>query len=74
METGIGYEVEDYGGGLKKNPQSGRTQGRCLFFAEIESKDSVVLVALMFYKKESQRVPTQKLATARQRMNEYRKE
>jgi len=48
---------------------AGRGQGRCLFFRRIEEPDgSETLVALLFYKKETQRVPERVLRTARQRL------
>ena len=73
-DKGICYEVEDYGDGLKRIRRRGRSQGRCLFFPEVESKNSVLLVGLMFYKKETQKAPAQKIETARKAMREYRKE
>jgi phage-related protein len=70
----IGYEIEDYGSGIKRLRRSGKSQGRCLFFAVIEREGVEVLVALLFYKKETRRAPTSKIEAAKRRMNEYKNE
>lgn len=66
-ETGTGYRIKDYGDGLKMITDSGRGQGRGLFF--IETEDSFVLLSV--YKKEGQKAPTSLLDTAKQRKKKY---
>ena len=67
--------VQDYGGGILAIKDNSGGQGRCLFFARaqhvLESGESVErLVALVFYKKESQDVPKRVLELARRRLKE----
>ena len=74
LDAGSGYEVESYGEGLKRIRRSGRSQGRCLFFAVVEQGGVETLVALLFYKKESMKAPAKHIETARKRMREFRRE
>lgn len=60
----IGWTIKDYGDGLKMITDSGRGQGRCLFFEDVEGD----LVIVKVYKKESQLVPQAVLNSARARM------
>jgi len=52
----------------------GRGQGRCLFFKVIKVKDEELLVALLFYKKETPKAPERLIDTARNRMRRYEAE
>ncbi len=63
----IGWAVKDYGGGLKMITDSGRGQGRCLFFF-VESEIGIIV---KIYKKESQEVPQSVLEAARRRWSHY---
>ncbi|MBI1756640.1 MAG: hypothetical protein HYR64_05985 [Fimbriimonas ginsengisoli] len=68
-DLGAGYRIENYGSGLWMITDSGRGQGRCVFFKRLEIADGVeILVALLFYKKESRKAPARILNTARRRM------
>jgi hypothetical protein len=65
--------VRNYGGGLYMIKDRSQGQGRCLFFtvhlenaAELDQIE--MLVALMFYKKESQEIPGQIFETAQARL------
>jgi len=70
-DLGIGYRVENYGEGLWMITDGGRGQGRCVFFRRIvEGDGSEFLVALLFYKKETQKVPERILNTARRRLEQ----
>ncbi len=69
-ESGAHCRVENYGKGLMMVTNSGRGQGRCLFFT-VRIEDGVEsLTALLVYKKESQKAPQAILDTARRRMRE----
>jgi hypothetical protein len=63
-QLGVGYKVKHYGGGLAMITDSGRGQGRCLFFASILQVDEELLVALLVYKKESRKAPASVIKTA----------
>jgi len=52
----------------------GRGQGRCLFFSTVELKDEELLVALLFYKKETSRAPERLVNAARKRMSKFEDE
>ncbi|HSI74028.1 MAG TPA: hypothetical protein VK934_12700 [Fimbriimonas sp.] len=75
-DTGVGYRIKNYGDGLMMISDSGRGQGRCLFFraeTNINPKTGEVeerLTALLVYKKETQKVPQSVIQTARKRMGE----
>lgn len=62
-----GWSVKLYGDGLKMITDSGRGQGRCLFFFEVDGDAVIVKI----YKKETQDVPKAVLATALRRKKEY---
>ncbi len=62
-----GYRLENYGDGIKMIKDSGRGQGRCLFFTEID--DNAII--LKVYKKESQKIPKAIIDTAKQRKKKY---
>jgi hypothetical protein len=71
LEVGTGYIVQSYGHGLMAlKPKSG--QGRCLFFCIREVGGDQELVALLAYKKESQRMPVRFRELAFDRMREYK--
>lgn len=71
MDAGVGYVVKSYGQGiLMIKPKAG--QGRCLFFGVVETQGSLELVALLAYKKESQKVPRRLLDLASERMRQYK--
>jgi hypothetical protein len=63
-----GFVVKNYGDGLMMIKAANKTQGRCLFFSVRESGGEEVLTALLAYKKETQEVPANVLATAKARM------
>jgi len=70
--VGAGYRIESYGDGIQMITDAGRGQGRCLFFKRVIDKDgNELLVALLFYKKETQRVPSRILDTARRRLDGF---
>lgn len=70
LDVGIGYTIKNYGDGLLMiKPKDG--QGRCLFFTEIELDGQIELVALLSYKKESQKLPEQHKRIALQRRETY---
>ncbi len=69
LELEGGFIVKSYGQGLMMIKATNQTQGRCLFFSIAAGSDGAeVLIALLFYKKETQEVPISVLETARQRM------
>jgi len=66
----IGYTVKNYGDGLMMVKDSGRSQGRCLFFFS-EIVDGIeILTVVLIYKKETQEAPKHIIETARKRMEE----
>jgi len=69
----IRYSVKNYGDDLMMLKASNGTSGRCLFFSRERIGDSEKLVALLFYKKESEEAPKRVIEAARARMIEYRK-
>jgi hypothetical protein len=69
-EIAIGHVVKNYGNGLLMLKAANRSCGRCLFFA-VEHSDETVLIALLAYKKGSNEVPANLLATARKRRQQY---
>ena len=70
LDAGIGYVVKSYGDDLKMiKPKDG--QGRCIFFTEVHQGDHVELVALLAYKKESQKLPDSVRRLALQRKQTY---
>jgi hypothetical protein len=69
-----GYRLSKYGDGLWLLTDSGHGQGRCLFFKVVRLKDVELLVTLLFYKKETQKVPERAVDTARRRMRMYEDE
>lgn len=71
LDTGVGYTVRNYGEGLWMLKDSGRAQGRCLFFQRQVVADKERLVAVLVYKKESQEIPARILRTAKERMRQW---
>jgi len=69
QNSGIGYQVKNYGKGLEMITDSGSAQGRCLFFTRTPER----FIALLVYKKESQKLPKRIESTARERLNEYKR-
>lgn len=63
----LGYTIKSYESGIKMITDSGRAQGRCLFF--IETGHGYVM--LKVYKKESQQVPVSVLKAAVERKRKY---
>lgn len=67
--------VKNYGDGLHMIKARGQGQGRCLYFTRViepiargpDGEQVENLVALLFYKKETQDVPSHVLETARAR-------
>jgi phage-related protein len=70
QDLAVRYVVKSYGDGLKMVKASNGTAGRCLFFHESKS-DSLICVAVLFYKKESDEIPQRLLSAAKARMNDY---
>lgn len=68
IDSGIAYRIENYGDGLMMVTDAGHGQGRCLFFAVKEEDGIEVLTALLVYKKETAKVPSSVLESARRRM------
>lgn len=68
-EEGVetGYILKSYSDGIKMITDSGRGQGRCLYF--VETEDAAVI--LKVYKKETQKVPDAVLKTARRRKKDH---
>jgi|GEM_PF-1710799 len=65
------YTVKNYDDGLMMI--KGNRQGRCLWFFKGETVDGIeILIVVLVYKKETQRVPSKVLETARSRMAMYR--
>lgn len=64
----VGWMVKDYGGGLSMLKPRNRTAGRCLFTARPEG-GTERLIALLFYKKESDEAPNALIEAARKRMD-----
>ena len=65
-----GWTVKNYGDGLFMIKAKGQRNGRCLFFT-IDEVEPRKLVALLFYKKESQDAPAHLVETARERRGIY---
>lgn len=63
----VGWTVKDYGGGLSRLKARNQTAGRCLFAVRRE-RDTERLIALLFYKKETDEAPAALLDRARKRM------
>lgn len=66
----VGFEVKDYGDDLYMIKAKGERAGRCLFFT-FDEKDRTTLVALMAYKKGSQKRPEHLIRAARERRGRY---
>lgn len=62
-----GFILKDYSDGIKMLTDSGRGQGRCIFFTE----DKEVAVILKVYKKETQKLPKAVIDTAIRRKKDY---
>ena len=70
--------VKNYGGGLYMIKDRSHGQGRCLYFTRMveaasegpNAEEIENLVALLFYKKESQEAPGRVLETARARLKQ----
>ena len=70
LTANIGYTVKNYGDGLMMiKPKDG--QGRCLFFTQVELAGQLELIALLAYKKESQKLPDSVRRTALARKKTY---
>jgi len=67
----IGYVVKNYGSGLHMIKRSDG-QGRCLFFLSHEEEGVQTLVALLAYKKETQKLPERLRRLALERMKSYK--
>lgn len=66
------YVLKNYGDGLLMVKATNQTQGRVLFFAVHEENGVEILTALLAYKKETQEVLANIMATARQRLRNTR--
>lgn len=69
-----GFAIKSYGDGLYMIKSTNASSGRCLFFTIHRLGGVERLVALLFYKKESDEAPTRLVAVARERRGRYLEE
>lgn len=70
LAAASGFQVKNYGQGVMMIKDDSRGQGRCLFFTVRQEGGEEVLTALLVYKKEGQKAPTNQIAVARARMRD----